>query len=161
MNQCNFIGRVGQDPDIKYTASGDAVANISIATTKRYKDKQGVKQEKTTWVRCSAFGKTAELIGRYVQKGSQLRVTTEYETREWTDQSGAKKYVHNFNIRDMEFLGGGQSSNAQANNMQQGQAMQQPANNFQQPQQSMNQTQNKQQAPAYQPNDFDNIDVPF
>ena len=163
MNQCNFIGRIGQDPEIKYTASGDAVANISIATTKRYKDKQGVKQEKTTWVRCSAFGKTAELISQFVQKGSQLRVTTEYETREWQDQNGAKQYGHSFNIRDMEFLGGNQSSNGQANNQSQNKPPQQPQ--YTQPNgQPMNPQQVQQQqqnAPAYAPNDFDDDDVPF
>ena len=150
MNQCNFIGRVGQDPEMKYSASGDAIANLSIATNKRWKDKQGVKQEKTTWVKCVAFGKVAELIGQYVQKGSQLRVTTEYDQREYNDAStGEKKYAHQFNIRDMEFLGGGNSQNTNG--------QQQSSPQYQQPQSNPQQ----QQPPAYAPNAFDDDDVPF
>lgn len=105
MNQCNFTGRLGQDPEVKFLPSGDAVANLRFAVGKQWKDKQGQKQEKTNWITLVAFGKTAEIIQQWVKKGDQLRVTCEMQVREWDDQSGNKRYSTDFVIRDMQMLG--------------------------------------------------------
>lgn len=150
MNQCNFIGNVGQDPEIKYTQNGDPIATLSLATSKKWKSKDGQKQEKTTWVRCTAFGKTAELIGQYVTKGSKLRLTCEYDTGQYTDKNtGETKYTHNFNIREMEFLGGGNQNGQQPQPMQQQAPQQQQGAMYQQPQ------------PMQQASGFEDDDVPF
>lgn len=155
MNQCNFIGNVGQDPETRFTKDGKAIATISLATTKKWKDHQGQKQEKTTWIRCQAFDKKAELIQQYVGKGSKLAVTCEYSTAEYNDQTtGEKKYLHNFTIQNMEFLGGGKGGNQQAPQQPQHQASQ----NYQAP---VNNQQPQQPVPQYAPNDFDDDDVPF
>ena len=73
VNLCIFVGHLGKDPETRYTAGGDAVANFSIACTESWKDKQsGEKKELTEWVRCSTFGKLAEICGQYLKKGSQV-----------------------------------------------------------------------------------------
>ena len=72
LNQCSFIGRVGQEPKIAYTADGKAVAKLSIACSETWKDKSGQKQEKTEWIPVSIFGKLAEIVQQYVHKGSQI-----------------------------------------------------------------------------------------
>ena len=72
LNQCCFIGRLGRDPEIKYTQSGDVIANFSLAVGETYKDKSGQKVEKTEWIRCVAWRKLAEIIGKYLSKGSQV-----------------------------------------------------------------------------------------
>lgn len=105
MNQCNFTGRLGQDPEVKFLPSGDPVANLRFAVGKQWKDKQGQKQEKTNWITLVAFGKTAEIIQQWVKKGDQLRVTCEMQVREWEDQGGGKRYATDFVIRDMQMLG--------------------------------------------------------
>lgn len=105
LNLCQFIGNVGQDPDIKYTASGDAVANISLACNETWKDKEGNKQEHTEWVRCVAFGRKAELIGEYIKKGSPLYIQGRQRTRKWQDQNGQDRWTTEVAIDRMQFLG--------------------------------------------------------
>ena len=105
LNQCSFIGRLGQDPDIKYTQGGKPVANISLACSEQWKDKQGVKQEKTEWIRGVAFGKLAEIIGEYLKKGSQVFIQGKMQTRKWQDKEGNDRYTTEINIRDMQMLG--------------------------------------------------------
>jgi single-strand DNA-binding protein len=116
LNQCNFIGRLGNDPEVRYQPSGDAVANLSLAVGSKWKDKQGQQQENTEWVRLVAFGKLAEIIGEYLRKGSQIFVTAKCRTRKWKDQQGIDRYTTEFVIDNMQMLGGCQSSNGQANN---------------------------------------------
>ncbi|GGY87730.1 single-stranded DNA-binding protein [Shewanella fodinae] len=124
LNQCNFIGRLGNDPEVRYQPSGDAVANISLAVGSKWKDKQGQPQENTEWVRLVAFGKLAEIIGEYLRKGSQIFVTAKCRTRKWKDQQGVDRYTTEFVIENMQMLGGHQSSDAQSNNGYQAQAHQ-------------------------------------
>lgn len=123
LNQCNFIGRLGKDPDVRYMPSGGAVANFSIAVGSQWKDKQsGEKQERTEWVRCSAFGRLAEVIGEYLRKGSQVFVSGEWRTDKWQDNNGNDRYTTKVNVRQLQMLGsrgdgnqsGGQSQQSSA-----------------------------------------------
>lgn len=107
MNQCNFTGRLGRDPEVRYMPNGDAACNISIAVGKQWKDKNtGEKKEQTTWVPVSFFGKTAELVGKYCVKGSQIRVTGEFSVRKYTDKDGNEKVMTEIRGQDMQLLGG-------------------------------------------------------
>jgi single-strand DNA-binding protein len=87
------MGRVGQDPDVRYTAGGDAVVNLSIATGESWKDKGGQKQERTEWHRVVAFGKLAEIVKVYVHKGDPLYVEGALRTRKWQGQDGQDRYT--------------------------------------------------------------------
>ena len=92
LNKVQLIGHLGQDPEMRQTNSGDAVANFSIATSERWKDKAGERQEKTEWHRVVAFGKLADIIGQYVGKGSKIYVEGKLQTRKWVDNTGADRY---------------------------------------------------------------------
>ena len=92
VNKVILIGNLGKDPEVRYLPSGDAVANISIATTETWKDKGGEKQEKTEWHRVSMFSKLAEIAGEYLKKGSQVYIEGRLETRKWTDKDGVERY---------------------------------------------------------------------
>jgi single-strand DNA-binding protein len=101
LNQCNFIGRLGKDPDpLKYTPSGSAVLNISIAVGWKSKDKEGVE-----WVRIAFFGKLAETAAQYLRKGSQVFITGRMQTRSW-DKDGVKQYMTEIHAERMQMLGG-------------------------------------------------------
>jgi single-strand DNA-binding protein len=104
VNKVILVGRLGQDPDIKYTASGDAVANLSLATSESWKDRQGVKQEKTEWHRVVAFKKLAEIIANFVRKGSQIYIEGKLQTRKWQDQSGQDRYTTEIVASQMQML---------------------------------------------------------
>ena len=93
LNEVTLIGNVGQDPDIRKTQSGDSIANLSIATSESWKDKNtGERKEKTEWHRVVIFGKTAEIVEKYVTKGSKLYIKGALQTRKWTDKEGVEKY---------------------------------------------------------------------
>ena len=93
LNQCQFIGRLGQDPETRYSPSGTAFTNLSLAVGKSWKDKDtGAKKELTEWVRVVLIGKIAEVAGQYLTKGSRVYVSGEMSTRKWQDQSGQDKY---------------------------------------------------------------------
>ena len=106
LNQCNFIGRLGRDPEVRYMPSGDAVANFSLAVGESWKDKSGEKQEHTEWVRCSAFGKLAEICGEYLKKGKQCFVSGSLKTRKYTDKDGSEKFSTEVKVDRMQLLGG-------------------------------------------------------
>lgn len=94
VNKVILVGRLGQDPEIRYMPNGNAVANISLATSDEWKDKNtGQKQEKTEWHRVVVFGKLAEIAGEYLRKGSQVYFEGKLQTRKWQDQSGQDKYT--------------------------------------------------------------------
>lgn len=106
LNQCNFIGRLGQDPDLHHTEAGKTIANISIACSESWKDKQsGEKKEKTEWVRGVAFGKLAEIIGEYLHKGSQIFISGKMQTRKWEDKDGNDRWTTEIVINEMKMLG--------------------------------------------------------
>ncbi|TSP11468.1 single-stranded DNA-binding protein [Cupriavidus campinensis] len=140
VNRVILIGNLGADPETRYLPSGDAVTNIRLATTDRYKDKQsGDMKELTEWHRLSFFGKLAEIAGQYLRKGSAIYVEGRIRTRKWQDQSGQDKYSTEIVVDQLQMLGGKQEGQQQA-----------PA-------------QRQAQRPAAQPepDGFEDTDVPF
>ena len=99
-----LIGRLGQDPEIRYTQSGSAVANVTIATNDYWTDKQGGKQERTEWHSLVLWGKLADLAQSYLKKGSQVYVEGRLQTRDWEDQQGQKHYKTEVVVTTMQFL---------------------------------------------------------
>ena|SRR5690349_11653055 len=107
VNKVILIGNLGADPETRYLPSGDAVTNIRIATSEKWKDKSGEQQEHTEWHRISFFGKTAEIAGEYLKKGSPVYVEGRIRTRKWQDkESGQDKYSTEIVGDRMQLLGG-------------------------------------------------------
>ncbi|HRY42159.1 MAG TPA: single-stranded DNA-binding protein [Candidatus Krumholzibacteria bacterium] len=116
VNKVIVLGNVGNDPEMRYAQSGDAIVNVSIATTRRWKNKDGEKQEETEWHRVSAFGRLAEIIGEYVHKGDPLFVSGRLRTRKWTDKEGVERYTTEIVAEEIQLLGnrsGGESREPQ------------------------------------------------
>ena len=107
VNKVILVGRLGADPEVRYTSSGTAVAKFNLATSENWKDKDGSKQEKTEWHRVVAFGKLGEICGEYLSKGKQVYVEGKLQTRSWDDKDGNKKYTTEVNINSMVMLGSG------------------------------------------------------
>ena len=94
INKVILVGNLGQKPEVKFASNGNAIANISLATSESWTDKNtGQKQEKTEWHRVSLFGKLAEIAGQYLDKGSKVYVEGKLQTRKWQDKSGADRYT--------------------------------------------------------------------
>ncbi|WP_445946908.1 single-stranded DNA-binding protein [Shewanella sp.] len=93
VNKVIIVGNLGQDPEVRYMPNGNAVANITVATSESWKDQQGQQQERTEWHRVVMFGKLAEITGEYLRKGSQVYLEGKLQTRKWKDQSGQDKYT--------------------------------------------------------------------
>ncbi|MXS86328.1 single-stranded DNA-binding protein [Nitrosomonas sp. HPC101] len=106
LNKVMLIGNLGRDPEIRYMPSGDAMANLNIATTDTWKDKGGEKQERTEWHRVVMFGKLAEITGEYLKKGSQIYIEGRLQTRKWTDKSNVERYTTEIVADRMQMLGG-------------------------------------------------------
>ncbi|QET04055.1 single-stranded DNA-binding protein (plasmid) [Cupriavidus pauculus] len=107
VNKVILVGNLGADPEVRYMPSGDAVANIRLATTDRYKDKQsGEFKEATEWHRIAFFGKLAEIVGQYLKKGSSVYIEGRIRTRKWQDQSGQDRYSTEIVADQMQMLGG-------------------------------------------------------
>ena len=92
VNKVILVGNLGQDPEVRYMPNGNAVANITVATSESWKDQQGQQQERTEWHRVVLFGKLAEITGEYLRKGSQVYLEGKLQTRKWKDQSGQDRY---------------------------------------------------------------------
>lgn len=107
VNKVILVGRLGQDPEIKYTTGGQAVAKFSIATSETWNDKTGQKQERTEWHRITVWGKLGELCGKYLAKGRQVYLEGRLQTRSYEDQQGQKKYSTEIVANTVQFLGGG------------------------------------------------------
>jgi len=105
VNKVILVGNLGRDPETRYTAGGDPITNVSIATTDTWKDKAGEKQEKTEWHRVAFFGKLAEIAGEYLKKGSQVYVEGRLQTRKWQDKDGQDKYTTEIVADRMQMLG--------------------------------------------------------
>ena len=105
VNKVILVGNLGRDPDMRYLPSGEAVANLAIATTDKYKDKSGQMVEATEWHRVSFFGRTAEVCGQYLKKGSQVYVEGSIRTRKYTDKEGIEKYATEIRGDRMQMLG--------------------------------------------------------
>ncbi len=174
VNKVILIGNVGQAPEVRYMPNGGAVANLTLATSETWRDKQtGETKEKTEWHRVVLFGKLAEITGEYVKKGSQIYIEGALQTRKWTDQAGVEKYTTEVVVNvggTMQMLGGRQGGNDNPNNEAgnnqnwgKPQQPQQQPNNNQTPAQQMHQRSQGQpqgQNGGSQPIDFDD-DIPF
>src|SRR6476619_74726 len=114
VNKVILIGNLGADPETRYLPSGDAVTNIRIATTENWKDKGGEKQEHTEWHRVAFFGKTAEIAGEYLKKGSPVYVEGRIRTRKWQDKEGQDRYSTEIVADRMQLLGGRGGGGAEA-----------------------------------------------
>jgi len=115
VNKVILVGNLGQDPEVRYMPNGGAVANITLATSESWRDKQtGESKEKTEWHRVVLFGKLAEVAGEYLRKGSQVYIEGSLHTRKWQDQGGQDRYTTEVVVNvggTMQMLGGRQNSN--------------------------------------------------
>lgn len=105
LNQCQFIGRLGSDPEVRYMPNGKAVASFSIAVGSQWKLKDGEKQESTEWVNITAFDKLGEICGEYLKKGSQVFISGKMKTDKY-EKDGVTKYSTKIIAQDMQMLGG-------------------------------------------------------
>lgn len=165
VNKVILVGNCGKDPETRYTPSGAAVTNISIATTDSWKDKNtGERQDRTEWHNVVFFGRLAEIAGEYLKKGAQVYVEGSLNTEKWTDKSGNDRYTTKIKANEMQMLGGrgdggGGNFGGGSNQSQAG------GQSYNQNNQSNNQQSNNQQAaaPAFSgadDNAFDD-DIPF
>ncbi len=151
VNKVTIIGRIGKDPEVRYNQQGGAIANVSVATSESWKDKQtGEQKEKTEWHRVVVFGKLAEIVGQYLKKGSQVYFEGKLQTRKWQDQSGQDRYSTEVVVDQvggvMQMLGGRDQGSQQSQGDWDNQGQQQPAT-----QQGFPQNQPPQPAPPQQP----------
>lgn len=151
VNKVILVGNIGQDPNIRFTPDGKAIANLSLATSESWKDQQGQQQTKTEWHRIVVFGKLAEIVQQYVTKGSKLYVEGKLQTRKYQAQDGSDRYTTEVIVDS--FNGVLQMLDSRQDNGPQGQQQ-----NYQQPQQARN---NPQQQPPYQGADQYDDAIPF
>lgn len=178
INKVIIVGNLGNDPEIRYTQSGTAIANISIATSETWKDKQtGEPREQTEWHRCVAYRRLAEIIGEYLKKGSKVYIEGRLQTRKWQDKEGIERYTTEIVVNDLQMLdsrsGGGQQGGYQGGQAQGGQNQGGQQGGYQQqnqqrqaaPQQQQQrppaQNQNQQQPEPFIPDDSFDDDIPF
>ena len=106
VNKVILVGRLGRDPEVRYTPNGVAIANFSIATSEEWKDKDtGEKQERTEWHRIVAWRRLGEICGEYLHKGSQIYIEGRLQTRDWEDRDGNKRYTTEIVAQNMQMLG--------------------------------------------------------
>ena len=120
VNKVIIIGNLGRDPETRYMPDGGAITNISVATTDKWKDKNGEMQEKTEWHRVAFFGKLAEIAGEYLKKGSQVYVEGRLQTRKWQDKDGQDKYTTEIVANQMQMLGSRQGMGGGGREAQEG-----------------------------------------
>jgi single-strand DNA-binding protein len=107
VNKAIIIGTLGRDPEVKYTAGGSAIVNVSVATNETWKDRNtGENQERTEWHRIVIFGKLAEIAAQYLKKGSQVYFEGRIQTRKWQGQDGQDRYTTEIVANEMQMLGG-------------------------------------------------------
>lgn len=168
VNKVILVGNLGKDPEVRYTPGGSAVANVTIATSDQWKDKQtGENQERTEWHRVVFFNRLAEIVSEYVKKGQQIYIEGRLQTRKWQDQGGQDRYTTEIVANEMQMLGGrsgGGGGMDQGMDQSQGQYQKRQAPQRQSPQGGGQQ----QQAPAQttapaQAGGFDDFDddIPF
>lgn len=176
VNKVILVGNIGGDPDVRYMPNGNAVTNITLATSETWKDKQsGQNQERTEWHRVVFFNRLGEIAGEYLRKGSKVYVEGSLRTRKWQGQDGQDRYTTEIVASEMQMLdsrggdnGGYQQATQQQGGYQQQAPQQAPQQNYQQqapqqpkpqaPQQPAPQQAAPQQAPNF--DDFDD-DIPF
>ncbi len=113
VNKAILLGNLGRDPEVRYSPDGSAIANITIATTESWKDRSGEKQEKTEWHRVVFYGRTAEVVGEYLKKGSSVYVEGRIQTRKWQDKDGQDRYTTEIVGDRMQMLGSRSEGSAQ------------------------------------------------
>ena len=130
VNKVHLLGNLGREPEVRYTGGGTAVANLAVATSESWKDKQtGEKKERTEWHRVVLWARLAEIAGQYLTKGSKVYVEGQLQTRKWQDQNGQDRYTTEIVARDLQMLDGrgdGQQSGGQQGGGYQGGGQQQP-----------------------------------
>ncbi len=166
VNKVILVGNLGKDPELRYTPSGAAVVTFSIATTERYKDREGNRQEKTEWHNIVAWRQLAEICGKFLHKGKQVYIEGKIQTRSYDDRDGNKRYITEIVADQMQMLGGrddqggGQQSGGYGGGQQQG------GQNYNQGNQNQGGTQNNQgsqqqgggfEEPVFNPDD----EIPF
>jgi single-strand DNA-binding protein len=115
VNKVIIVGNLGRDPEIRYMPSGDAIANIAVATSYKSKDRNtGEQKELTEWHRISFFGRLAEIVGQYLKKGSSVYVEGRLQTRKYTDKDGIERYATDIIAENMQMLGGRQGMGGDA-----------------------------------------------
>lgn len=167
VNKVILVGNLGNDPEVRYMPNGNAVANLSLATSESWKDQQGQQQERTEWHRVTMYRRLAEIAGEYLKKGSQIYIEGKLQTRKWQDQQGNDKYTTEIIADQLQMLGGraegaqgGQSNYnkpPQQNNPNQNYQNMPPKQGGQGAPQQNNQTPPKMAEPDF---DFDD-DIPF
>jgi single-strand DNA-binding protein len=105
INKVIIVGRLGQDPEVRYTTSGQAVANFTVATSENFNDKSGQKQERTEWHRIVVWARLAELCRDYLKKGKQVYIEGRLQTRNYDDKNGVKRYITEIVAQTVQFLG--------------------------------------------------------
>jgi len=127
VNKVIIVGNLGRDPEIRYMPSGDAIANIAVATSYKSKDKNtGEQKELTEWHRISFFGRLAEIVGQYLAKGSSVYVEGRLQTRKYTDKDGIERYATDIIAENMQMLGGRGDGGGQGGNSSYREAAQNP-----------------------------------
>ena len=106
VNKVILVGNLGRDPEVRYLPSGDPVANVTIATSSKYKSKTGEMVEETEWHRVTFFGKLADIVGQYLKKGRSVYIEGRIKTRKYTDTDGVEKYATDIIAHEMQMLGG-------------------------------------------------------
>ncbi len=128
LNSVSVIGNLGQDPDVRYTQQGLAVANLNIAVSEHYRDSNGESQKRTHWFRAAAFGRTAEIAGEYLKKGSKVGISGQLVQRTWQDDQGNNRSAVEIRISQLELIGGnGNSQQHQSDAQEPPRQQQQPA----------------------------------
>jgi len=106
VNKVVLVGRLGKDPEVRIMPNGESVANVTLATTESWKDKGGSKQEKTEWHNLVFYRRTAEVVGEYLKKGSQIYIEGKLQTRKWQTKEGQDRYTTEIVVNEMQMLGG-------------------------------------------------------
>jgi single-strand DNA-binding protein len=154
LNKVMLIGHLGKDPEVRYTASGKAVATFTLATSQQWRDQDGNDQERTEWHRIVAWGRLGEVCGEYLSKGRQAFIEGRIQTRDWEDQDGNKRTTVEIVANDLILLGGGG-----------GQAQNRAPSEGQRRQPSGGQSRGPAQAPRRQDDKYDppppEDDIPF
>lgn len=105
VNKVILVGRLGKDPEVRIMTNGESVANVTLATTESWKDKGGIKQEKTEWHNLVFYRRTAEVVGEYLKKGSQIYIEGKLQTRKWQSKEGQDRFTTEIIVNEMQMLG--------------------------------------------------------
>ena len=114
LNKVILIGRLGKDPEVRYMPNGEAVCNFSVATSEKYTDKNGQRQEATEWHNVTMYRKLAEIAGKYLTKGSQVYLEGKIQSRKYQGKDGIERTAYDIIVNEMKMLGGGNDSGQQA-----------------------------------------------